>query len=163
MRRSTAAAVGTLTGAALIVGVRLSVQPPAAPAAAPPPVNLVDNPSPKPSGSASKKPAAGKKTTAPAQNKSGLKDGTFKGKAVDYPYGTIQVTLKIQDGKITAVDATYPLTGNSATINPVAIPKLKQETLQAQERGNVAAVSGATYTSAAYQQSLQAALDSAKA
>jgi len=36
MRRSTAAAVGTLTGAALIVGVRLSVQPPAAPAAAPP-------------------------------------------------------------------------------------------------------------------------------
>ena len=31
MRRSTAAAVGTLTGAALIVGVRLSVQPPAAP------------------------------------------------------------------------------------------------------------------------------------
>ena len=29
MRRSTAAAVGTLTGAALIVGVRLSVSAPA--------------------------------------------------------------------------------------------------------------------------------------
>ena len=68
MRRSTAAAVGTLTGAALIVGVRLSVQPPAPPAAAQSPVDLVDNPStPKPSGSAAKKPA-GKKTTAPAQN-----------------------------------------------------------------------------------------------
>jgi hypothetical protein len=35
MRRSTAAAVGTLTGAALIVGVRLSVSAPETPAAPP--------------------------------------------------------------------------------------------------------------------------------
>jgi len=164
MRRSTAAAVGTLTGAALIVGVRLSVQPPAAPAAAPSSVNLAANPTPaatskKPAGTAG---AAGKKTTEPAKNKSGLKDGTFKGKGATNPYGTVQVTLKIADGKITAVDATYPTTGNSATINPVAIPKLKQETLQAQN-AKVAAVSGATYTSQSYQESLQAALDSAKA
>jgi len=163
MRRSTAAAVGTLTGAALIVGVRLSVQPPAAPAAAPS-VNLAGDPTPaatskKPAGSAGE---AGKKTTAPAKNKSGLKDGTFKGKGATNPYGTVQVTLKIEDGKITAVDATYPTAGNSATINPVAIPKLKQETLQAQS-AKVAAVSGATYTSGSYQESLQAALDSAKA
>jgi uncharacterized protein with FMN-binding domain len=158
MRRSTAAAVGTLTGAALIVGVRLSVQPPAAPAAAPPAVDLVDStPSAtkKPS-SSSKKPAATKK---PA---SGLKDGVFKGKGATNPYGTVQVSIKIADGKITAVEATYPTTGNSATINPVAIPKLKQETLQAQS-AKVAAVSGATYTSQSYQESLQAALDTAKA
>jgi len=163
MRRSTAAAVGTLTGAALIVGVRLSVQPPAAPAAAPAAVNVADNPAPE---ATSKKPgaagAAGKKTTAPAKNKSGLKDGTFKGKGATNPYGTVQVTIKIANGKITAVDATYPTAGNSATINPVAIPKLKQETLQAQS-AKVAAVSGATYTSGSYQESLQAALDSAKA
>jgi uncharacterized protein with FMN-binding domain len=158
MRRSTAAAVGTLTGAALIVGVRLSVQPPAAPAAAPPAVDLVDStPSAtkKPS-SSSKKPAATKK---PA---SGLKDGVFKGKGATNPYGTVQVSIKIADGKITAVEATYPTTGNSATIYPVAIPKLKQETLQAQS-AKVAAVSGATYTSQSYQESLQAALDTAKA
>jgi uncharacterized protein with FMN-binding domain len=164
MRRSTAAAVGTLTGAALIVGVRLSVQPPAAPAAAPPSTSLVDNPAPE---ATTKKPAgtaggSGKKTTEPEKNKSGLKDGTFKGKGATNPYGTVQVTLKIQNGKITAVDATYPTAGNSATINPVAVPKLKQETLQAQS-AKVSAVSGATYTSQSYQESLQAALDSAKA
>jgi len=175
MRRSTAAAVGTLTGAALIVGVRLSVQPVAPPAAAPPQVNLVDNPSsPKPAGSASKKPAgssgaagsAGKKTTAPAKeaNKSGLKDGVFKGKGATNVYGTIQVSIKIEDGKITAADATYPVTGNSATINPPAIATLKQETLKVENaNGKVDAVSGATYTSQSYQQSLQSALDSAKA
>jgi len=167
MRRSTAAAVGTLTGAALIVGVRLSVQPPAAPAAAPSSVNLAGDPAPattskKPAGTAGAAGTAGKKTTEPAKNKSGLKDGTFKGKGATNPYGTVQVTVKIADGKITAVDATYPTAGNSATINPVAIPKLKQETLQAQS-AKVAAVSGATYTSGSYQESLQAALDSAKA
>jgi uncharacterized protein with FMN-binding domain len=163
MRRSTAAAVGTLTGAALIVGVRLSVQPPAAPAAAPPPVDLANaTPSPKPS---SKKPAgsAGKKTSGRTEEvKNGLKSGVFKGKGSTNPYGTITVSIKIEDGKITAAEATYPLTGNSATINPNAIAKLKQETLKEQS-ADVAAVSGATYTSKSYQESLQAALDAAKA
>ncbi|WP_433296345.1 FMN-binding protein [Actinoplanes sp. CA-030573] len=162
MRRSTAAAVGTLTGAALIVGVRLSVQPPAAPAAAPPAVDLVDStPSAKPS-SSGKKPGASKTSAAPPKAKTGLKDGVFKGKGVTNPYGTVQVSIKIEDGKITAAEATYPTAGESATINPVAIPKLKQETLQAQN-ANVSAVSGATYTSKSYRESLQAALDSAKA
>lgn len=165
MRRSTAAAVGTLTGAALIVGVRLSVQPPAAPAAAPPEVNLVDNPSPKPAATSKKPAGAGKKSAEPAKeaNKSGLKDGVFKGKGSTNPYGTVQVSIKIENGKITAADATYPVTGESATINPVAIPKLKQETLQAQGGKQVDAVSGATYTSKSYQESLQSALDLAKA
>jgi uncharacterized protein with FMN-binding domain len=161
MRRSTAAAVGTLTGAALIVGVRLSVTPPAAPAAeAPPPVDAADNSSPSPS-------AAGKGgAKAPAKNKeadkSGLKDGNIQGKKIQYPYGAIQVTLKIEGGSITDVAATYPLAGDSATINPRAIPALKQEVLKAQN-GKIAAVSGATYTSAAYLKSLQSALDAAKA
>ena len=167
MRRSTAAAVGTLTGAALIVGVRLSVQPPAAPAAAPPPVDLAGNNTPAPK-QTSKKPgagssSAGKKTTGPTEAvRNGLKNGVFKGKGSTNPYGTITVSIKVQDGKITAAEATYPLTGNSATINPPAIAKLKQETLQEQS-AKVAAVSGATYTSQSYQESLQAALDAAKA
>jgi uncharacterized protein with FMN-binding domain len=165
MRRSTAAAVGTLTGAALIIGVRLSVTPPAAPSAAPPPVNVADNS--QPSASATRKSAAGKASSAPAKKKaatstSGLKDGTFKGKGVQNPYGTVQVSLKVEGGSITDVAATYPLAGNSATINPVAIPKLKQEVLTAQN-GKIAAVSGATYTSQAYTASLQSALDAAKA
>jgi len=164
MRRSTAAAVGTLTGAALIVGVRLSVQP-AAPAAAPPAVDLADStqgPSKSPS-SGSKKPGSGKGTSPDKEAvKNGLKSGVFKGSNVTNPYGTIQVSIKIEDGKITAAEATYPTTGNSATINPPAVAKLKQETLKAQS-AKVSAISGATYTTKSYRESLQAALDAAKA
>jgi uncharacterized protein with FMN-binding domain len=159
MRRSTAAAVGTLTGAALIVGVRLSVTP-VAPVAAPPVVDLAGG-SPTPDKTSSSAPA--KKKEPAAAPKNGLKDGIYKGKGAVNPYGTIQVSIKIENGEITAADATYPVTGNSATINPAAIPKLREETLKAKSGKDVSAVSGATFTSASYQESLQSALDSAKA
>ncbi|WP_250038420.1 FMN-binding protein [Paractinoplanes maris] len=164
MRRSTAAAVGTLTGAALIIGVRLSVTPPEAPAVAAPVADLADStPAPKPS---SKKPVAGSKekpAEKPAEKpKSGLKDGVFKGDAAANPYGRIQVSIKIEGGEIIDAAATYPTANDSATINPPAIATLKQSTLKAQN-ADVAAVSGATYTSESYVKSLQAALDAAKA
>jgi uncharacterized protein with FMN-binding domain len=163
MRRSTAAAVGTLTGAALIVGVRLSVTP-VAPAVAPPVVDLAGGtPTPAASSKAAAAAAGAKKKPTTAAPKNGLKDGIYKGKGATNPYGTIQVSIKIEGGEITAADATYPVTGDSATINPPAIAKLKQETLQAKSGKDVSAVSGATFTSASYQESLQAALDSAKA
>jgi uncharacterized protein with FMN-binding domain len=157
--------VGTLTGAALIVGVRLSVSVPAV-VVAPPVVDLSDaNQSAKPT----KKPADKKKepTKEPADDggaaasDTGLKDGIYQGKSANYAYGAIQVSIKISDGKITAADATYPVNGDSATINPNAIPRLNQATLKAQS-ADVDAVSGATLTSASYVQSLQAALDQAK-
>ncbi|MGK5678391.1 FMN-binding protein [Actinoplanes sp. URMC 104] len=157
MRRSTAAAVGTLTGAALIVGVRLSVTPPEAPAVAAPVANLGTG-TPAPSRKAAAKPTKG----AAEKPKSGLKDGVFKGAAAANPYGKIQVTIKVEGGEITGADATYPTANDSATINPPAIAALKQSTLDAQN-ADVAAVSGATYTSESYVKSLQAALDAAKA
>jgi uncharacterized protein with FMN-binding domain len=58
--------------------------------------------------------------------------------------------------------ADYPNTGNSATINPNAVAQLKQETLRAQS-ADINAVSGATFTSKSYVESLQAALDAAGA
>jgi uncharacterized protein with FMN-binding domain len=177
MRRSTAAAVGTLTGAALIVGVRLSVSAPAVPTAAPPAVDLAGSgqdagtePAKKPS---SKKPAKNdgdgddddsrsSSSSSGAAGGSGYQDGIHKGTAVRNPYGTIQVSIKVQDGKITAADATYPTSGQSATINPPAITTLKQETLKEQS-AEVDAVSGATFTSESYVKSLQAAIDKANA
>jgi uncharacterized protein with FMN-binding domain len=169
MRRSTAAAVGTLTGAALIIGVRFSVTPPEAPVAQAPVADLADStppPAAKKPAASSKPPAKGegeKKADKPADKpKSGLKDGVFKGNQATNPYGKIQVSIKIEDGKITAAEATYPTANDSATINPPAIATLKQSTLKAQN-ADVAAVSGATYTSESYVKSLQAALDSAKA
>jgi len=192
MRRSTAAVVGTLTGAALITGVRLSASAPVG-AAAPPAVDLAGSgatsPHPSPAKSGSKKneptkePTKGstkestkEPTQQPTQNPTqgttsdgageaggtGLTDGTFKGKGATNPYGTIQVTIKIDRGRIVAADATYPITGRSGTINPDAIPKLNQETLTAQS-ADIDAVSGATYTSNSYVDSLQSALDAAGA
>ena len=164
MRRSTAAAVGTLTGAALIVGVRLSVSAPETPAA-PPAVDFAGSggaasaePTPSKSKSKSKKPPA-EETPAPD---SGLKDGTFRGAGVKNPYGTIQVSIKVTGGKIMAADAAYPTANDSAIINPPAIAQLKQATLKAQS-AEVDAVSGATFTSDSYIKSLQAALDQAGA
>ena len=169
MRRSTAAAVGTLTGAALIIGVRLSVTPPEAPVAQSQVADLADATPPpaskKPAAKESSKPAAKETEKEAAKEeapKSGLKDGVFKGGAAANPYGKIQVTIKVEGGQITAAEATYPTANDSGTINPPAIATLKQSTLDAQN-ADVAAVSGATYTSESYVKSLQAALDAAKA
>ena len=178
MRRSTAAAVGTLTGAALIVGVRLSVSAPVVPSVAPPVVDLANSgqdADPEPGASSTKKPAKkpSPKPTDGAEGGSnedvsgeaggsGLKNGIFKGSAVKNPYGTIQVSIKVSGGKITAADATYPVTNDSATINPPAVASLKQATVKAQS-ADVDAVSGATFTSESYVKSLQAAIDKATA
>ncbi len=168
MRRSTAAAVGTLTGAALILGVRLSVQPAALPVeAAPVAQEATEEPAPEGTSAPAKKPAANsssapkkKETTKPATEDKGLKSGTYKGKAVQNPYGTVQVTIKVSDGKISSANATYPKTGFSGTINPAAVSKLSQQTLKVQS-ADVDTVSGATFTSQSYKTSLQAALDAA--
>jgi uncharacterized protein with FMN-binding domain len=171
MRRSTAAAVGTLTGAALILGVRLSVQPPAVPVSASQADSAAEEPEIDGAGTeetaapeTSKKPS-GKKTTAPAENdneEAGLKAGTYKGKAVQHAYGTVQVTIKVAGGKITSANATYPTEGFSGTINPNAVKSLNASALEAQS-ADVDAVSGATLTTGAYKSSLQAALDKAGA
>jgi uncharacterized protein with FMN-binding domain len=165
MRRSTAAAVGTLTGAALILGVRLTASAPVATSAAA---------DPAPSSPASAVPAGGKaaapsggKAAAPSGGKaaaddSGLKDGRYRGRTTDYAYGRIQVSLTVDGGKIVAADAVYPVTANPLVRNADAIRQLKQETL-AKQSAKVDAVSGATLTSAAYKTSLQAALDAARA
>jgi uncharacterized protein with FMN-binding domain len=172
MRRSTAAAVGTLTGAALIIGVRLSVSAPVVPGAAPPVVDLAgsgQDADPTPTGTAG--PSGDEDSNEEKENEdaageagggSGLKAGIFKGSAAKNPYGTIQVSIKVEDGKITAADATYPVTADSARINPPAIKALNESTVQAQS-AEVDAVSGATFTSESYVKSLQAAIDAANA
>lgn len=73
-------------------------------------------------------------------------------------------TKKTVARKITAVTVpTYPNhTDRSVFINQQALPVLVQEALTAQFRGNIDLVSGATDTSYAFAQSLQAALLAAK-
>ncbi len=90
------------------------------------------------------------------------KDGTYAGASEDTPYGTVQIAVVISGGKITDVNfLQMPFDqGHSQEVTSVASPLLKQTTLSHQS-ANIDFVSGATTTSEAYAQSLQAALDHA--
>jgi uncharacterized protein with FMN-binding domain len=91
------------------------------------------------------------------------KDGTFTGTEVDAYWGLVRVKAVIRSGKIAEVQfLEYPSDRRtSQRINNVAMPYLKTEAIQVQN-ANVDIISGATLTSEAFAQSLQAALDSAK-
>ena len=87
------------------------------------------------------------------------KNGTYTGTVADAYYGYVQVQAIVTGGKITDVKfLQYPNdNGTSISINSQAMPYLTQEALQAQS-SNVNTVSGASATSGAFRQSLQAAL-----
>jgi uncharacterized protein with FMN-binding domain len=87
------------------------------------------------------------------------KDGNYTGSVADAYYGNVQVAVTISGGKITAVKfLQYPDThSTSVVINQQAMPYLQQEAIQAQS-ANVQLISGATFTSQAFIQSLSVAL-----
>ena len=76
------------------------------------------------------------------------------------PYGVVQVQVTFQNGQITDVATLQAPSDNrhSADISSYATPQLRSEALSAQS-AQINTVSGATYTSEAYTQSLQSALD----
>jgi uncharacterized protein with FMN-binding domain len=86
--------------------------------------------------------------------------GQLTGNAVNTPYGTVQVQLTIQKGVITDATALHLPSGGGHTgqISSYAGPQLRSEVLVAQS-AQIDTVSGATYTSEGYIQSLQSALD----
>ena len=74
------------------------------------------------------------------------------------PFGPLQVQITVKGKKIIGATALQtPQGGRSSMINQQAIPYLVQETLAAQS-ANIQGVSGATYTSDGWAQSLQSAL-----
>ncbi len=87
---------------------------------------------------------------------------TFLGSSVQTRYGPVQVKITYAAGRVTGVVAVQLPSGRSrdAEINNYAVPILESETLAAQG-ANINSVSGATYTSDGYVQSLQSALDAA--
>ena len=87
---------------------------------------------------------------------------TVDGAVAQTPYGNVQVRLTVTDGNVTAAKAiAYPDRGGTdVQISNYAIPILSQEAVQAQS-AKIDMVSGATFTSRGYIQSLQDALDQA--
>ncbi|MGA8245697.1 MAG: FMN-binding protein [Nocardioides sp.] len=87
---------------------------------------------------------------------------TVTGSAVQTRWGPVQVRLAIKDGRISKVGILQYPNGNSMDLQIAnyAFPVLIHETLQRQS-AQIDMVSGATYTSTGYVQSLQSALDQA--
>jgi uncharacterized protein with FMN-binding domain len=108
-------------------------------------------------------PAKGKSGGTGSAGSSGSAGGkTVTGKVENTSYGPMQVQLVLTGKKISKVNVLQQTnTGAmSAQIDAMAIPKLTSETLTAQS-ARIDAVSGCTYTSQGYIQSLQSAVDAA--
>lgn len=124
------------------------------------------------SGSGSSAPAQGgaSPSTAPTGGSGGGsgtssgsgKNGTYTGSAADTMYGPVQVRATVSGGKLTRVDVLQvPDNGRyEAEIVADALPILQSEALSAQS-ADIDIVSGATFTSQGYAQSLQSALNQA--
>jgi uncharacterized protein with FMN-binding domain len=126
------------------------------PSTSPTPRSTPKTPSSKPTSKA--KPTPSSKPT----RSTAAKTVTVNGAAVDTDYGPVQVQVSVRGKKIISATAiAYPQSGGrDMAINSYAIPMLQQDTV-AKQSAQVDTVSGATYTSDGYRQSLQSALDAA--
>jgi uncharacterized protein with FMN-binding domain len=100
-------------------------------------------------------------TPAPTQTATTRAQQVVDGKVVNTRYGPVQVEVTLKGSTITDVQALELPSDRrtSAEISQTVAPWLHDEVLQAQS-ANIDIISGATYTSTAYAESLQSALDS---
>jgi len=107
-------------------------------------------------------PSSANTSTQPATTNRQLKDGSYTGASEFTPYGTVQIAVVVSGGKITDVNFLQMPSDQreSQQRTTYSEPLLKQTTI-AHQSANIDFVTGATDTSAAYQQSLQAALNQA--
>jgi uncharacterized protein with FMN-binding domain len=166
MRRVVLSILGTIAGVGALLSFKthpgashpLSAIGPVTGPVATAPASTGAAPSPTSSSAAGTSAApksSASSTAAPAAR-------TLAGQAVQTRYGTVQVQVVLSGSTIQSV-GFLQLTANdprSEEINSQAAPILVQQTMQAQS-ANIDGVSGATYTSQGYQQSLQSALDQA--
>lgn len=139
MRRTPIVLASTVAGLAAVLSFQPRAQAPLAGLPAPAAITRAT-------------PAARSPATALAQ--------TADGTAVRNQYGVVQVRVRMKNGRITAV-TPLQLPQNdqkSAQISTVAAPALARQVLAAQN-AHIDGVSGASYTSAGYAESLQAAID----
>jgi uncharacterized protein with FMN-binding domain len=150
LRRIVLATATTASGLVMLLALKPHTAPEVTAAPAPSSSSSAPSSSSEPSASSS----SGAKATT------GTK--TVTGDTVQTRWGPVQVRITVKNGKITDVTAVqYPSDNpRDQQINAYAIPQLKSEALAAQS-ASIDTVSGASYTSDGYRQSLQSALDSA--
>jgi uncharacterized protein with FMN-binding domain len=158
MKRVLFSVVGTVLGLVALLSFKSQGQPLVSGAL--PSAGLPASSASTPAGSTQSTAAppnpTGSTSSAPATSKS------YLGQAVQTQYGVVQVKLDVTGTKITNVSFAQltAYDGRSQEINSQAAPILLQETLTAQS-AQIDTVSGASYTSDGYVQSLQSALDQA--
>ena len=161
MRRVILAVAGTIAGLVALLSFRSHV--PAAPVAA----TVGGSGGTSSSSSSSSSSGGGQTEVVPGAFPQGsiarnlpAGEAAVNGKVASTAYGPVQVQLITKDSKIVKVAVLVQPTNtlHDVQIGEFAFPRLISETLAAQN-GKIDAVSGASYTSAGYIQSLQSALD----
>ncbi|HEY6497346.1 MAG TPA: FMN-binding protein [Trebonia sp.] len=167
MRRALLTLGGTAAGLAALLSFKTHTLAAADPATSTPPTSAgTAQPLASGSGSGSASPAASKKADASPKASAGSPASarTLTGTVANTQYGPMQVQVTLAGTKISKVTVLQRTDDGSESdeIDANAIPKLTSETLAAQS-AHIDAVSGASYTSSGYIQSLQSALDQAGA
>ena len=103
-------------------------------------------------------------TTAPAASTGAIADGSYLGAPSTNRWGTVQVQAVYAGGSLVDVQIlSYPDGDRkSVAINQRSLPSMIDDALSIQA-ADVAHISGATYTWRSYKDSLQSAIDSARA
>lgn len=143
---------GTIAGFAGVLGLHIGGSSPASPRAA-------ATGQPAGTGAGKNKSASHGGGTGPAAGNAG-RTRSATGPSVNFGFGTLAVRVTVTGSRIVniSVPALNPLEPTSQQICAQAIPMLRSEVISAQS-ANISGVSGATYTSEGYVQSLQAALN----
>ena len=95
-------------------------------------------------------------TVAPAKPVGGV-TGSFTGDPVTMRYGIVQVKITVENGKITDAQAVQAPSGSNDRYTQKAVPVLRQQTIAIQS-ANVQGVSGASFTSYGWYESLASAI-----
>ena len=165
MRRAVIVLGSTAAGLAALLSFKTHSVAAADPApSAPAPSATTPQAAPSSTGSAAAKASATPKagTTTQASTATQAATRTLTGTVASTQYGPMQVQVTLAGTKITKVTVLQRTDDGSESdqIDSTAIPMLTSETLAAQS-AHIDAVSGASYTSSGYIQSLQSALDKA--
>jgi uncharacterized protein with FMN-binding domain len=160
MRRALGALAATIIGVYWLVTFKVT------PETLDVPTVSVPSPRATPSAGRTAQPTAGRATATPAPATTAIAatGGTpFTGVTIDTIWGPVQVQIAVAGGRVVDVEALRLPSdrSRSARISQYSAPILRTEAIQAQS-ARVDVVSGATYTSRAYAQSLDSALAQAK-
>src|SRR5579864_1791406 len=160
MKRATLVTGVTIVGVAWLLNYKatahqLTALAPASPTQGP------GNPA-SPSSSPSAATPSATPPPSPSPSAPAAASGTFTGSDFPNRFGDVQVRVVISNGHITDVQAVQLPSdrAESAYISQQVGPWLRSEALQAQS-ANINIISGATYTSESYVQSLESALQQA--